>query len=77
MKTWLVFVREVKRVLEATPDIFATLGLDPEESLDGKAARSSYKKIALKVHPDKAPEELKAWSLRGNAFSNAFNACET
>lgn len=50
---------EVRRVLEASPDIFATLGLSPEDTVDGKAARSSYKKLALKVHPDKAPEELK------------------
>lgn len=50
---------EVRRVLEASPDVFATLGLSPEDTLDGKAARSSYKKLALKVHPDKAPEELK------------------
>lgn len=50
---------EVRRVLEASPDVFATLGLSPEDTVDGKAARSSYKKLALKVHPDKAPEELK------------------
>eukprot|EP00438_Fugacium_kawagutii_P012336 Skav221967 [mRNA] locus=scaffold195:861654:868407:- [translate_table: standard] len=59
----------VRRVLDASPDVFATLGLSPEDraagdvgmdSVDGKAARSSYKKLALKVHPDKAPEELKA-----------------
>jgi len=50
---------EVKRVLDAAPDVFATLGLSPEDTLDGKAARSSYKKLALKVHPDKVPEEWK------------------
>ena len=34
-----------------------------EDTVDGKSARSSYKKLALKVHPDKAPEELKARSI--------------
>ncbi|CAE7564229.1 unnamed protein product, partial [Symbiodinium necroappetens] len=51
---------EVARVLDRTSDCFATLGLGPEDKIDGKAARSCYKKLALKVHPDKAPEELKA-----------------
>ncbi|CAE7765362.1 PIN1 [Symbiodinium sp. CCMP2456] len=51
---------EVTRVLDRTSDCFATLGLGPEDKIDGKAARSCYKKLALKVHPDKAPEELKA-----------------
>ncbi|CAE7503510.1 exgA [Symbiodinium natans] len=51
---------EVGRVLDRTSDCFATLGLGPEDKIDGKAARSCYKKLALKVHPDKAPDELKA-----------------
>eukprot|EP00931_Biecheleriopsis_adriatica_P055834 TRINITY_DN33089_c0_g1_i1.p1 TRINITY_DN33089_c0_g1~~TRINITY_DN33089_c0_g1_i1.p1 ORF type:complete len:835 (-),score=195.05 TRINITY_DN33089_c0_g1_i1:33-2537(-) len=50
---------EVRRILDATFDAFATLGLGPEDNIDGKTARSSYKKLALKVHPDKAPAELK------------------
>eukprot|EP00913_Durusdinium_trenchii_P013623 g12792.t2 len=93
---------EVRRVLEATPDSFATLGLGPEErgrpaaplaefsvadsdfyrrrgahedTVDGKSARSSYKKLALKVHPDKAPEELKARAKE--AFEKVEKAAAT
>ncbi|CAE7628333.1 exgA [Symbiodinium pilosum] len=51
---------EVARVLDRTSDCFATLGLGSEDKIDGKTARSCYKRLALKVHPDKAPEELKA-----------------
>lgn len=66
---------EVRRVLEATPDSFATLGLGPEDTVDGKSARSSYKKLALKVHPDKAPEELKARAKE--AFEKVEKAAAT
>ncbi|CAE8659987.1 unnamed protein product [Polarella glacialis] len=51
---------EVRRILEGTFDSFATLSFGPEDTIDGKSARSSYKRLALKVHPDKAPEDLKA-----------------
>ncbi|CAJ1400856.1 unnamed protein product [Effrenium voratum] len=73
---------EVRRVLDAAPDVFAALGLGVEDAVDGKMARSSYKKLALKVHPDKAPEELKARAKE--AFEKVENAaaaveafCET
>jgi len=48
---------EIQRVLDCAPDSFAALGLD---TVDVKAAKAQYRKLALKVHPDKAPEELKA-----------------
>mmetsp|Transcript_29074 Transcript_29074/g.56175 ORF Transcript_29074/g.56175 Transcript_29074/m.56175 type:complete len:828 (-) Transcript_29074:56-2539(-) len=55
---------EVQRILVASPDAFATLCLEPSMSegvaADGKAARSAYKRLALRVHPDKVPENLKA-----------------
>jgi len=50
---------EVRRILDECSDIFSTLGFVSEDTIDGKSARSNYKKLALKVHPDKAPEELK------------------
>jgi len=55
---------EVHRILAASPDAFATLCLEPGGceggAADGKAARSAYKRLALRVHPDKVPENLKA-----------------
>jgi len=53
---------EVQRILAASPDAFATLCLEPgvnDVAADGKAARSAYKRLALRVHPDKVPENLK------------------
>uniref|UniRef100_A0A7S2Q391 peptidylprolyl isomerase n=1 Tax=Zooxanthella nutricula TaxID=1333877 RepID=A0A7S2Q391_9DINO len=50
---------EIQRVLEAAPDSFAALGLGAEDSVDAKSAKVHYRKLALKVHPDKAPGDLK------------------
>lgn len=50
---------EIQRVLESAPDSFATLGFGPEDPIDGKSAKASYRRLALKVHPDKAPEDQK------------------
>lgn len=56
--------KEVQRILAASPDAFATLCLEPGVgeggAADGKATRSAYKRLALRVHPDKVPENLKA-----------------
>jgi len=51
---------EIARVLHSAPDSFATLGFDKEDAVDAKAAKAHYRKLALKVHPDKAPEDMKS-----------------
>lgn len=69
---------EILRVLHSAPDSFATLGFAPEDSIDGKAARTLYKKLALRVHPDKAPEDLKAQAKEAFAkIEAAAEAVET
>jgi len=49
---------EIARVLERAPDSFAVLGFGLDDPVDAKTARTLYKKLALKVHPDKAPPSL-------------------
>eukprot|EP00930_Biecheleria_cincta_P005871 TRINITY_DN106825_c0_g1_i1.p1 TRINITY_DN106825_c0_g1~~TRINITY_DN106825_c0_g1_i1.p1 ORF type:complete len:826 (-),score=171.56 TRINITY_DN106825_c0_g1_i1:12-2489(-) len=65
---------EIERVLDFAPDSFAALGFSSADSVDGKTARSLYKKLALKVHPDKAPEDLKAQAKE--AFAKVEAAAE-
>lgn len=66
---------EIMRVLSSAPDSFATLGFGSEDVIDSKAPRSLYKKLALRVHPDKAPEDLKAQAKE--AFAKVETAAET
>jgi len=65
---------EVRRIVSGASDAFAALCLEPGEdpgAADGKAARSSYKRLALRVHPDKVPLELK------ERAKEAFEKAET
>mmetsp|Transcript_108184 Transcript_108184/g.304778 ORF Transcript_108184/g.304778 Transcript_108184/m.304778 type:complete len:831 (+) Transcript_108184:85-2577(+) len=65
---------EIKRILRCSPDSFAALGFGPDDAVDAKTAKASYRKLALKVHPDKAPEELRAQAKE--AFSKVEVASE-
>lgn len=65
---------EIQRVLAASPDSFTTLGFGADDSVDGRTARSLYKKLALRVHPDKAPEDFKAQAKE--AFAKVEAAAE-
>eukprot|EP00929_Paragymnodinium_shiwhaense_P088861 TRINITY_DN49170_c0_g1_i1.p1 TRINITY_DN49170_c0_g1~~TRINITY_DN49170_c0_g1_i1.p1 ORF type:complete len:837 (-),score=223.81 TRINITY_DN49170_c0_g1_i1:15-2525(-) len=65
---------EIKRVLDAAPDSFATLGFSADDSIDGKAARALYKKLAVRVHPDKVTGELQ--DRAKEAFAKIEQAAE-
>eukprot|EP00928_Gymnodinium_smaydae_P076153 TRINITY_DN5913_c0_g1_i1.p1 TRINITY_DN5913_c0_g1~~TRINITY_DN5913_c0_g1_i1.p1 ORF type:complete len:843 (+),score=236.49 TRINITY_DN5913_c0_g1_i1:207-2735(+) len=65
---------EIQRVLERAPDSFAVLGFGAEDVADAKTAKAHYRKLALKVHPDKAPEDLK--DRAKEAFAKVETALE-
>jgi len=67
-------VTEIRRVLDCAHDSFAALGFGADDPVDGKTSKAQYRKLALKVHPDKAPEELKGRAKE--AFSKIEVAAE-
>mmetsp|Transcript_101353 Transcript_101353/g.293112 ORF Transcript_101353/g.293112 Transcript_101353/m.293112 type:complete len:773 (-) Transcript_101353:78-2396(-) len=46
---------DVGRILSAR-HVFEVLGVEPEGPADAKQVKTMYRKLALKVHPDKVPE---------------------
>jgi len=65
---------EISRVLDAGPDSFAALGFCADDTVDAKSAKAQYRRLALRVHPDKAPAEAK--DRAKDAFSKIEKAAE-
>ncbi|CAE8619369.1 unnamed protein product, partial [Polarella glacialis] len=66
---------EAHRIL-AAPHVFDVLLPEDVETLDEKQVRSAYRKLALRVHPDKQSESADIKAFQG-AFARLGSSCES